>query len=262
MDNSGGFRTKGAAMDTSMAISGKKIRALRDARAWSQAHLAEAASLSLRTVQRVEAEGTASAETRLAIAAALGVSVAELNAPAPVAEAAPARAKRADPGPLNTALMLSNIGFALVYLLWLGRGLPPEVASHFGVAGDANDTMTRDGFVASMAGVTVVLPSLLWGGMGWAMKLRLVNIPHADYWFAEPRRPATERYLYRHVTWLCIGLTAFMAWIFWLVAAADAGSPAHPVLDSRLATLGLGGFLAATTAWIVTLSYRFGRQDA
>ncbi|MBC7662860.1 MAG: helix-turn-helix transcriptional regulator, partial [Caulobacter sp.] len=119
-------------------MSGEKIKALREARAWSQAHLAEAASLSLRTVQRVEAEGTASAETRLALAATLGVSVDELNAPALAVEAAPARSGRPDPGPLNTALMLCNLGVAVVYLLWVGRGLPPEVASHFGVAGDAN----------------------------------------------------------------------------------------------------------------------------
>ena len=249
-------------MDTSMAISGEKIKALREARAWSQAHLAEAASLSLRTVQRVEAEGTASAETRLALAAALGVSVDALNAPAPAVEAAPARSGRPDPGPLNTALMLSSVGVAMVYLLWMGRGLPPEVASHFGVAGAANNTMSRDGFVVSMAAAMVMLPLLVWAGAGWAMKRGKVNIPDADYWLAESRRPATERYLYRHITWLCIGMTALMAWVFWLVAVANAGAPAHPVLDSRLATLGVGVFMAAITAWVVTLSDRFRRHDA
>src|ERR1700759_3453224 len=80
-------------MDT-MAISREKIKALREAKAWSQAHLAEAAGLSLRTVQRMEAEGTASGETRLAVAAALGVPVETLNpdvppAPAPVFEPEP-----------------------------------------------------------------------------------------------------------------------------------------------------------------------------
>ena len=249
-------------MDTPMAVSGEKIKALRDARAWSQAHLAEAASLSLRTVQRVEAEGTASAETRLAIAAALGVSVDDLNVPAPVAVPQAARGTRVDPGPLNTLLMLCNLGAAVVYLLWIGRGLPPVVASHFGVAGDANGTMSRDGFVMTMGGAMVALPLLMWVGTGWAMRLRLVNIPHADYWLSEPRRPATERYLYRHVTWLCIGMTAFMAWVVWQVVAANAGAPARPVLDSRLTTIGMGVFLAAVTAWAVALSYRFRRPDA
>ena len=252
-------------MDSSMAISGEKIKALRDARAWSQAHFAEAAGLSLRTVQRVEAEGTASAETRLAMAAALGVSVDDLNAPAPVgarASPTPARARRVDPGPFNTLLMLSNLGFAVVWLLWMGRGLPPEVASHFGVAGDANGTMSRDGFVVSMGAAMVGLPLLIWASMGWAMKAGLVNIPNAEHWFSEPHRAATERYVYRHVTWLCVGITAFMAWIVWLVVAANAGAPAHPVLDSRLTTIGLGVFLAGVTGWAVTLSVRFRRLDA
>ena len=41
-------------MDSPMPVSGERIKALRDAKAWSQAHLAEAAGLSLRTIQRVE----------------------------------------------------------------------------------------------------------------------------------------------------------------------------------------------------------------
>ena len=54
-----------------IAMNAQHIRKLREARAWSQEHLADAAGLSLRTIQRVEAEGKASAETRLALAAAL-----------------------------------------------------------------------------------------------------------------------------------------------------------------------------------------------
>lgn len=65
-------------MDISM--NAQQIRRLREARAWSQEHLAEAAGLSLRTIQRVEAEGKASAETRLALAGAFGIPVAELSA--------------------------------------------------------------------------------------------------------------------------------------------------------------------------------------
>jgi hypothetical protein len=202
------------------------------------------------------------------------VSVDELNAPAPVsppaAVASPPpvvepggwRAHRVEPGPFNTLVMMCNLGAALVYALWLGRGLPPEVASHFGVAGDANDTMSRDGFVVAMLATMVGLPLILWTGLGWAMPWRLINIPHADYWFAEPRRPATQRYVYRHFTWFCVGLTAFMGYIFWLVAAANAGAPAHPVLDSNLSTPGLAIFVAAVTAWAVTLSVRFRRLDA
>ena len=65
-------------MEAQMKINGEAVRALREQKSWSQEHLASASGLSVRTVQRVEIEGIASAETRLALAAALDVPVADL----------------------------------------------------------------------------------------------------------------------------------------------------------------------------------------
>lgn len=62
-----------------MKIDPLKIKQLREARGWSQEHLAEVASLSARTVQRIEAEGNVSPESRMALAAALSVAAAELG---------------------------------------------------------------------------------------------------------------------------------------------------------------------------------------
>lgn len=62
--------------------TGRKIRAARDSKAWTQEHLAEAAGLSVRTVQRAE-EGVMSAETLSAAAGALGISVEDLTVAAP-----------------------------------------------------------------------------------------------------------------------------------------------------------------------------------
>jgi transcriptional regulator with XRE-family HTH domain len=57
---------------------GDRIRRLRDAKVWTQEHLAEAAGVWARTVQRAE-EGASSAETLSALAAALDVPVQELR---------------------------------------------------------------------------------------------------------------------------------------------------------------------------------------
>ena len=65
-------------MDDQMTINLVKVKQLRLDRAWSQEHLAEVSGLSLRTIQRVETEGTASLETRMALASALEVSAASL----------------------------------------------------------------------------------------------------------------------------------------------------------------------------------------
>lgn len=57
---------------------GDRVRNLREARAWTQEHLADAAGVSLRTVQRLEAGQGFASETALAVAAALNVDVKEL----------------------------------------------------------------------------------------------------------------------------------------------------------------------------------------
>ena len=75
-----------------MKIRTQHLKTLREARAWSQEHLASAAGLSLRTIQRIESEGRASSESVLALAAALDIPVSDiveppspLNAPSPTA---------------------------------------------------------------------------------------------------------------------------------------------------------------------------------
>lgn len=65
-------------MDERMKIDSALVKKLREERAWSQEHLAGVSGVSLRTIQRVEAEGTASLDTRMALAAAFNVSAALL----------------------------------------------------------------------------------------------------------------------------------------------------------------------------------------
>ena len=66
-------------MDTQMKINGNMIRTLREEKSWSQDHLADASGLSVRTIQRVESDSIGSAETRLALAATLGVAASVLK---------------------------------------------------------------------------------------------------------------------------------------------------------------------------------------
>ncbi len=83
-------------MEETMKIDGAKVRTLREARAWSQEQLASVAGLSTRTVQRVEADGTAASETRMALASALECRPEDLLPPqdAPT----PGKTKRSSAG--------------------------------------------------------------------------------------------------------------------------------------------------------------------
>lgn len=59
----------------------KLIKRKRQERTWTQAHLAEAAEVNLRTIQRVEKDGAASSETLMGIANAFDIDVSELDQP-------------------------------------------------------------------------------------------------------------------------------------------------------------------------------------
>jgi transcriptional regulator with XRE-family HTH domain len=62
-----------------MRINRSFILALRKQRSWSQDELAVAAGLNLRTVQRIERSGSASLQSRKALAAAFNVDVSDLD---------------------------------------------------------------------------------------------------------------------------------------------------------------------------------------
>lgn len=71
-------------MSKEMKIDARMVRKLRELRGWSQEQLAEAAGLGVRTVQRLESEGRASAETRTCLAAAFSVPQSVLTGQRPV----------------------------------------------------------------------------------------------------------------------------------------------------------------------------------
>lgn len=63
-----------------MKIDKERVQALRKEQSWSQEELATAAGLNLRTIQRIEAGGSASLQSRKALAAAFNVEVGDLDA--------------------------------------------------------------------------------------------------------------------------------------------------------------------------------------
>mgnify|MGYP001057098124 CR=1 FL=1 len=71
-------------MEHEMKISPAVVRRLRTERGWSQEQLAIASGLSLRTVQRVEAEGIASMGTAVSLAATCGVQLMDLQEEQPL----------------------------------------------------------------------------------------------------------------------------------------------------------------------------------
>lgn len=62
-----------------MEVNSEAIRQLRQARGWTQQHLADACDVNSRTIQRVEREGTASNETVHALCAVFEIRREQLS---------------------------------------------------------------------------------------------------------------------------------------------------------------------------------------
>lgn len=73
-------------MSHDMKVDTHQIRMLREARGWSQEQLATISGLSPRTIQRMETDGRASGESRMAVASALGVEPMQLATATTVSE--------------------------------------------------------------------------------------------------------------------------------------------------------------------------------
>ena len=124
-----------------MKVDGELVRRLREEKSWSQEHLATVAGVSHRTIQRVESDGTASLETRMALASALSVPAANLG-----------------PKPARAPLQLgAKIGFACGVagaVAGMAYGWMGAVASGAAGQGAAYGTMaTLTGITCAVIGV-------------------------------------------------------------------------------------------------------------
>lgn len=62
-----------------MKINSKRVWELRTAKSWSQEELALAAGLNLRTVQRIESDGSASLQSKKALASAFDTDIHDFD---------------------------------------------------------------------------------------------------------------------------------------------------------------------------------------
>jgi transcriptional regulator with XRE-family HTH domain len=142
----------------------ERVKALREAKCWSQAHLAQAADLNIRTVQRIEAGEPCSPETMLSLAAALDVNVGDLSAGAYAAQLGnlPVRARLA----VAAALVSPAALFVAVNLLrsWAGIAAPYDLLAAAG------------GKIMDFATLNRVSPVLFVGGAAAALALSLSTV--------------------------------------------------------------------------------------
>ena len=106
-----------------MKTDPQRLKQLREQRGWSQEQLAEIAGLSTWTVQRVEARGAASLETRMALAAALGIDASELGSAMHGPEVASHQGRS-----LVVLWMVTLLMIAMMFIIWFGHSMGRDAA--------------------------------------------------------------------------------------------------------------------------------------
>ncbi|MBB1269711.1 helix-turn-helix transcriptional regulator [Shewanella sp. SR44-3] len=130
-----------------MKINTEKVIAERRLRAWSQQHLADASGVSLRTIQRVENNGTSSLETVKALASCLELEVSSLFVPDIIPRKAHYRTKVAVLSSLVIAIF-SNVLFLS----------PSSVASDISIKSQKIESSINNDYRVFSQGVEIFLP--------------------------------------------------------------------------------------------------------
>jgi transcriptional regulator with XRE-family HTH domain len=136
-------------MENEVKLNPAGVKKFRESKSWTQEHLARAAGVSLRTIQRIETDGSASAESRLAIAAALGVPVEKLSL-APDVDTTAASAE------LRRIAMGTRWGYAGLLV-----GTLASAAGILGGSSSPHQAGTALGIVGAFAGVTAAAIGVL-----------------------------------------------------------------------------------------------------
>lgn len=157
----------------------------------------------------------------------------------------------------NPLLVLGAMYVFFVALLVATAGeLPERMATHFDFAGRANGWMSRQGYLAFMAGFGLLFPLLLpLLSLGFrALPATVINIPHREYWLSPERREETNAYLVRHARWLAVLQLGLVIALHVLSVRANQQSPPH--LSNAIWGF-LVVFLACVGVWAWMLVRRF-----
>ncbi len=133
-----------------MKINAEKIIEERKIRAWSQQHLADASAVSLRTIQRVENNGSGSLETVKALASCFELEVTKLFQPEVPLKKSHSKSK--------IAILSSMIAATFSSILFL---VPSTMASDIKIHSDKVITSTNNDFRVYSNNVEIFLPKTL-----------------------------------------------------------------------------------------------------
>jgi uncharacterized membrane protein len=144
----------------------------------------------------------------------------------------------------------------VLYVLWLGPVLPPRVASHFGIGGQANGWTLRSHYLALYLGAAAAA-ELLMVGLGFALPLLprgALNVPHPEYWRSAEHFGEACAVVRNFFCWMGALMALWFAALHGLLARANRVNPPH--LDGWA----LGALVALYACLLVLLILRLQRS--
>ncbi len=139
--------------------------------------------------------------------------------------------------------------------------LPERIAIHFAPDGQPDRWTNRETYLLAVLMSLALVPSLLVWMMAGLPRLTdgRGQIPNAEYWFAQERRQATERFLISHASWLGCMTVAIVYAMHLLILRANAVVPPSLATD-RFITMVLI-YLCGLAWWFVAFMRHFQRVD-
>ena len=150
--------------------------------------------------------------------------------------------------------LLTTVAQVVIY----SGQLPDEVASHFGVNGQADGSMTRNAFMGLMVALQFGLALMICGlsfSMG-KLPASLLNIPNKEYWLHEDRKTETIAYNQNVLNWIAAATAVFMVVLFQLTIQANMGNGVQK-LNLPVFGISMVVYLAIVMGLSITMVLKF-----
>lgn len=155
---------------------------------------------------------------------------------------------------LPAVLLVAVVVCGLLLQFYYWPFWPEKVAIHFGPDGRANSWTSKSNAVALHVGLVIGLPVffVVLAYVLGKLPTTLINMPHRDYWLAEPRREASLQWMKGFMLWFGVMTAGFVVYINHLAFVANRD-------DAPLSNTGFLISLAVyflLTLSMVVVSYR------
>jgi hypothetical protein len=160
---------------------------------------------------------------------------------------------------LPVALLAISYALFFGYVAATYGQLPPKIASHFDLYGNANGWMNRAECVGIMVAVALLVPALVISSMAGAGRIPIsfINLPHRDYWLAPERRQAALAVLRTYSIWFAALNVLFVTGLQRLTVEANLRTGSHLDMTQFAALVAL--YLGAAAVWTVLLLRHFSK---